>query len=144
MLHKDTSIFLQSLLDTKSIICCMKVVTQERPLETELDFEEEFIHDDDDLSSDSDVAVVTLEPAMSADAIDSSYLVSDSIKWIRYLSLITGRKLLSLEALRLLANLSRQIFFPLYLKCSSKLCQSCVCVQLGLNENEKPVKDFSY
>lgn len=76
MLHKDTSIFLQSLLDTKSIICCMKVVTQERPLETELDFEEEFIHDDDDLSSDSDVAVVTLEPAMSADAIDSSYLVS--------------------------------------------------------------------
>jgi hypothetical protein len=54
----------------------MKVVTQERPLETELDFEEEFIHDDDDLSSDSDVAVVTLEPAMSADAIDSSYLVS--------------------------------------------------------------------
>ena len=58
----------------------MKVVTQERPLETELDFEEEFIHDDDDLSSDSDVAVVTLEPAMSVDAIDSSYLVSDSIK----------------------------------------------------------------
>ncbi len=76
MLNKDTSIFLQSLLDTKSIICWMKVVTQERPLETELDFEEEFIHDDDDLSSDSDVAVVTLEPAMSADAIDSSYLVS--------------------------------------------------------------------
>ena len=49
-------------------------------METELDFEEEFIHDDDDLSSDSDVAVVTLEPSMSADAIDSSYLVSSGLK----------------------------------------------------------------
>ena len=51
----------------------LQVVTQEHPLEAEIDFEEEFIHDDDDLSSDSDVAIVTLDQA--TDAIDSSYLV---------------------------------------------------------------------
>jgi hypothetical protein len=52
----------------------LQVVTQEHPLEAEIDFEEEFIHDDDDLSSDSDVAIVTLDQA--TDAIDSSYLVN--------------------------------------------------------------------
>jgi hypothetical protein len=56
----------------------LQVVTQEHPLETEIDFEEEFIHDDDDLSSDSDVAIVTLDQA--TDAIDSSYLVKKLLK----------------------------------------------------------------
>jgi hypothetical protein len=49
------------------------VVTQELPLAAELDFEEEFIPDDDDLSSDSDVAIEA--SPLAADAIDSSYLV---------------------------------------------------------------------
>jgi hypothetical protein len=51
------------------------VVTQEHPLAAELDFEEEFIHDDDEISSDSDVGLVTLDPSMTTDAIDSAYLV---------------------------------------------------------------------
>jgi len=56
---------------------CVKVVTQEHPLEADIDFEEAFIHDDDDLSSDSDVAIVTLDQA--TDAIDSSYLVKNAL-----------------------------------------------------------------
>jgi hypothetical protein len=51
-----------------------QVVTQEHPLETELDFEEEFIPDDDDISTDSDVAIVA--SPIDTDAIDSSYLVN--------------------------------------------------------------------
>jgi len=49
-------------------------VVSEHPLEPELDFEEEeFIQDDDDdVSTDSDVAI---EQTISADAIDSAYLV---------------------------------------------------------------------
>ena len=59
----------------------LQVVTQEHPLATELDFEEEFIHDDDDLSSDSDGGLVTLDPSITTDAIDSAYLVSSHCKY---------------------------------------------------------------
>ena len=61
------------MCEHKSIF--LQVVTQEHPLATELDFEEEFIHDDDDLSSDSDGGLVVLDPSMTTDAIDSAYLV---------------------------------------------------------------------